>query len=139
MPTIKTALDALAELSETRLKLEDARAAMSTMANLPQAMRDENDARLAGQIARIDEQKAELLLNLVRFPPQHLRHFDRLEPFFAKGSYEKSIFIMTKYASSKAKKDQQKNAQLKRVIDTVRTAVIDAECVPRLAIQEHVR
>src|SRR5688500_3622686 len=133
MPSIKTTLGALAELSRTREQLEAARSELRTMANLPAAMRDEHDTHFAQQIARIDEQKAETLRDLVRFPPQHDRHFDKLEKFFAKGTYDKSVFIMTKYPVAKPKAKKPTDEQLQAVIDAVRAAVIASSCIPRLA------
>jgi hypothetical protein len=38
-----------------------------------------------------------LLQQTIDFPPRHIRHFPLLAEFWADGSYEKSVFVMSKF------------------------------------------
>ena len=66
---------------------------------------------------------------LLALPPQHLRYETKLGQFRREASFEKSVFIMTKFPEGKTKKD----AQLSRVITTVRQSIASAGFVPRIA------
>ena len=70
---------------------------------------------------------------LLALPPQHLRYETKLGQFRREASFEKSVFIMTKFPEGKTKKD----AQLSRVITTVRQSIASAGFVPRIASERH--
>lgn len=72
----------------------------------------------------------ERLRDLIDFPPHHLRHFPRLEAFWREGSYERSVFLMTKFPESDT--DPQ-SIQLQSVINSVSAAVTEAGFFPRIA------
>jgi hypothetical protein len=72
----------------------------------------------------------EQLRALLDFPPQHLRHFPRLEQFWREGTYERSVFLMTKFPEPGT---DPKATELQRVIDAVSAAVDAAGFVPRIA------
>jgi hypothetical protein len=63
------------------------------------------------------------------FPPQHNRHFEKLEEFWKDGSFEESIFIMTKYPEGNSPIDKQ----LQKVIDAVSVCITKHHYKPRLA------
>jgi hypothetical protein len=82
---------------------------------------------------RIEERRQrcrEELRSLLAFPPHHLRHFGLLEQFWHEGSYERSVFLMTKFPDTG---DGTKADQLQQVIDVVTAAVGTAGFVPRIA------
>jgi hypothetical protein len=70
------------------------------------------------------------LQRLVDFPPRHLRHFPLLEAFWADGSYERSVFVMTKFPDPGG---SPKTPELERVIEAVKSAVEASGFIPRLA------
>ena len=72
----------------------------------------------------------EQLSTLVKFPPQHLRHFPQLGQFWRDGSYERSVFLMTKFPEPSG---GPKAAELQRIIDAVSAEVKTAGFVPRIA------
>jgi hypothetical protein len=84
--------------------------------------------RLDGARARCREE----LERLLDFPPRHIRHKDLLEDFWRDGTYEQSVFIMTKFprtgVAAKAIDDE-----LNAVIAAVKEAVTAAGFHPRLA------
>ena len=80
------------------------------------------------------EAKQYVETNLLRFPPSHYaNHSGNLKQFFEAGSYEKSVFIMTKFPES----DQGEDAKLKLIIAEVRAAIADAGLIPRMATFEY--
>jgi hypothetical protein len=108
-----------------------------TMLNSTQnlALRDEAAKMLQKYI---DSAKAEMRAAvgvLIQWPPHKLEHFDKLDVFFAKYPYEKSVFIMTKYPNLLPDKQPktQLDAELLKVIDAVKTAVTDCGYAPHLA------
>jgi hypothetical protein len=96
-----------------------------------QAMRDE----LSKTVQKfIDQKKAEiraLVAELVRWPPHKSEHFAKLQDFFAHYSYEKSVFIMTKYPENPPQTPQ--DTQLQVLIDLVKDAVTARGYTPLLA------
>lgn len=71
-----------------------------------------------------------MLEELACFPGHHRSHFDRLEAFWADAPFERSVFVMTKYPDGA---DQTKDDALVRVIEAVKTAVLQAGYHPNLA------
>ena len=85
---------------------------------------DEQEER-ARQGCRAD---LEAFLN---FPPRHGRHQMHLDAFWRRGSYEKSVFVMTKFPEEPV--TAAKDTELGRVLEAVCTAVKAAGFVPRIA------
>lgn len=97
---------------------------------LSEAQRDEQDTKIKQFIEEVDALKKSTLEDLVRFPPHHhARHSQFIKPFGAKGPYDKSIFIMTKFPQSNEQIDQE----LRDVIKAVEDAITEAGWVPRIA------
>jgi hypothetical protein len=131
MPNFEQTLAVLGKLVELETRYELERRENLTEATLPKAFRDERDALLAQQIERVRREKLRGLDELVRYPPFHGRHFDKLADYYrcASCSFEKSVFIMTKFPESGTAADQQ----LQKIIEAVRGAVTECGHVPRLA------
>jgi len=84
--------------------------------------------------AKRREARQYLEANLLRFPPSHFAdHSGKLREFFDQGSYEKSVFIMTKFPES----DEGDDAKLKIIIEEVKTVIADAGLIPRIATFEY--
>lgn len=118
------------ELDETLDKLSVLRAELKNLVE----QRDSLSARFPNQAERdevsktiqkfIDQKKADIkatVADLVRWPPHKREHFDKLDDFFAAHSYEKSVFIMTKYPENPPK--SALDTQLQALIDLVKDAV----------------
>ena len=76
------------------------------------------------------EIKAYLQDDLLRFPPHHNRHHsEELKRFHEVASYEKSIFVMTKFPDG----NEERDVTLKAVIQEVRNAITDVGYTPRIA------
>jgi hypothetical protein len=131
MPDLDETLAVLAKLLKLELRLERDRRENLEDATLPKAFRDERDAGLIQQVESVRREKRQRLHELVRYPPFHDRHFSKLGLFHdnAGRSYEKSVFIMTKFPEGNSPLD----AQLRGVIDAVKAAVTACGHVPRLA------
>lgn len=89
----------------------------------------ELQADLLQSIARNRDRLLKLLQRTVDFPPRHMRHFALLEQFWRDGSYDKSVFVMSKFPSGLGTKDQQ----LARVLDVVSDGIAAAGFTPRIA------
>jgi hypothetical protein len=72
-----------------------------------------------------------VLREVIEFPPHHGRHEQVLAQFHDAGSFEKSVFVMTKFPDPK--KNAAVDAELAAVIEAVRQAVEARGYVPRLA------
>jgi len=96
---------------------------------LPKPKKDEIQADIEKQINVYETRQTEALAELVTFPPFHLRHFPKLQEFHQAASYDKSIFIMTKFPEGETALD----AELKRVIKAVEDAVKKCGFTPRIA------
>jgi hypothetical protein len=131
MPSFDQTLALLGKLVELETRYELERRENLTDATLPKAFRDERDAMLAQQIDNIRREKLRGLGELVRYPPFHVRHFDKLADYYkaAGCSFDKSVFIMTKFPDGNTAEDKQ----LQEIIDAVRDAVRECGHVPRLA------
>jgi hypothetical protein len=125
--------DICAKRMEYKKLIEQRDTMLSSTQNL--ALRDEMAKTLQKYI---DIAKAEMraaVAVLIQWPPHKLEHFDKLDQFFASFSYEKSVFVMTKYPNLLPDKQPktQLDAELLAVIDTVKTAVTDCGYTPHLA------
>jgi hypothetical protein len=99
---------------------------------LPKYQKDELQADIEARINAYEDRKAKALFELVKFPPQHLRHFPKLVEFHQSAQYDKSVFIMTKFPEGGTPLD----AELKRVITAVQEAVRDCGFTPRIASEK---
>ena len=97
---------------------------------LSAAMEDEFRADLQARIEKDADRCRRELLNLVDFPPRHLRHFALLERFWEDGGYERSVFLMTKFPEPG---EDEKAGELESVIDAVANAITSAGFIPRIA------
>lgn len=95
------------------------------------AMKDERDKDFKSDIERQRQRLMGLLLDVVEFPPQHLRHGQRLAQFHGAGTFDKSVFVMTKFPDPK--KPAPIDAELEAVIRAVRDAVGSCGYVARVA------
>lgn len=133
MPSLSEALTQLAKIFRKQFELQQ---------ELDRIIDEESEAgqqeRLGPYAERIAatrrEAKQYLETNLLRFPPSHFaNHSGKLKEFFESGSYEKSVFIMTKFPES----DDGDDAKLKDIIDEVEKAIADAGLIPRIATFEY--
>lgn len=92
-------------------------------------LEDEFQADLRQNMARNRLRLLRLLQRTVDFPPRHMRHFGTLERFWAEGSYDKSVFVMSKFPNGAAVADQE----LAHVLDVVSDAIEKAGYIPRIA------
>ncbi len=65
----------------------------------------------------------------LRCPPWHIRHRLKLGPFNAQGSYDRSVFVMTKFPTGSLAADQQ----LRDVVNCVANGLADRGFDPRIA------
>ena len=128
MPDISSTLDILRQLWTLASKAEADRREL-LQSNLPQAMKDDYEKKIQQQIESYHKDQAKLLDELVHFPPHTIEHFANLKQFHQASSYEKSVFIMTKFPGN----DSLPDAQLTKVIKAVQGAVVSAGFVPHLA------
>jgi hypothetical protein len=68
---------------------------------------------------------------LIKFPPRHIRHIGMLKEFWKDGSYDQSVFIMTKFPNENG--DKTKNEELERVLNAITAAVKACDFTPRVA------
>lgn len=126
--------DTLEDLWKKRTEYKDMLEQKNSLSKLNQAARDELSKTYQ---KHIDQQTAEMkavVAELVRWPPHKREHFDKLDDFFAAHSYEKSVFIMTKYPENPPK--SALDAQLQALIDLVKQAVSAQGYTPLLATEK---
>jgi len=70
-----------------------------------------------------------LLQRTVDFPPRHLRHFAMLEQFWIEGSYDRSVFVMSKFPGGGTPAD----TELEHLLTVVADAITQAGFCPRVA------
>jgi hypothetical protein len=133
MKDLNTAALELELLVEERI---DARVRLERMRNsgLSPAFEDELRGDLEARVAATERRIRRELLRFADFPTRHARHFERLPQFWTDGSFERSVFIMTKFPDAGA---GDRGAELQRVIDTVERAISDAGFIPRIAQFPH--
>jgi hypothetical protein len=125
-----------AELSSLRyfiLKLKKSEEDRVELLNspLPAGKKDELDKAIDIQINLLRRNMKEVLQTLLEFPPQHIRHQHKLQDFYNVADFEKSVFVMTKFADPAS--SSAIDVQLRGVIDAVRQAVQDCGFKARLA------
>lgn len=99
---------------------------------LPKANKDEMQLVFERQLKEFEASKRIELEKLVMFPPHKNRHFQGLTDFEVDGSFDKSVFIMTKFPASQ--NQQVKDKELQDVIDEVKKAISAKGYVPRIAL-----
>ena len=129
MPTLVDALSKLAKLFreqfELQLELDRLIDEVST------AHQDEFSQKYMQQIIQKRHEVREYLeSNLLRYPPQHYKnHSEELRKFLEVAPYDKSVFIMTKFAET----DEGDDKVLKEIIAEVKSSIIGAGFIPRIA------
>ena len=98
---------------------------------LPAAFKDERDVDIKKQIGDYTTRIDRLLRELTHFPPFHDRHGAMLREFHKVAPYDTSVFIMTKFPD--ADSDDPRDAQLAKIIETVRDAIAACGHSPRIA------
>lgn len=97
------------------------------------ALADEMDQIMARHASDWEQKVAERLRALVQFPEHHGRHNALLPVFEEDGTFEESVFIMTKFPEGNTPKDRA----LRRVIAAVQTEVREYGYVPRVATRQY--
>ena len=95
------------------------------------AMKDERDQDFKSDIERQRLRLMKLLRGVVEFPPHHIRHEQFLAQFHGVATFDKSVFVMTKFPVPK--KTAPVDAQLVAIIQAVRDAVQNCGYVARIA------
>ena len=91
-----------AALGEIQMAVESGiRASFELMqmgnSGLPGGMDDEIRANLRRSIELGPRRRCERLRSILSFPPHHVRHFGLLERFWREGTFDRSVFLMTKF------------------------------------------
>ncbi len=87
--------------------------------NYSRAVQNELYERAGDTVKTWEQMIRQKLEELILFPPQHSRHSSFLARFNQDSSYEKSIFVMTKFPTGSTPVDHE----LQTVIDAVRSSV----------------
>jgi len=111
------------------VKLERTKREISN-SHLGAADREERVDKVDDELRKKENERIEVLQDLVLFPPHHGQHAQQVEQFCKETPSDNSVFIMTKYPDEQ---DASKDAQLQRVIDSVKDAVTKCGFSPRLA------
>jgi len=98
---------------------------------LPPGMEEDHRRDLENRIRGYAGKSTALLETLVDFPPRHIRHFPKLTEFWAEGSFDRSVFIMTKFPDPKMAADRDK--QLETLLQTIMATVKAQGYLPRIA------
>lgn len=123
LQTLRFDFGKLAQLERDRLDLLNS--------PLNPAMKDERDQDFKKDIERQRQLVMKVLGEVVEFPPHHMRHQPFLAEFHGVATFDKSVFVMTKFPDPK--KPALIDAQLMAVIQAVRDAVQDRGYVARIA------
>ena len=130
MNDIETALKDLRSLITTVIRREQERDEF-LKGSMNNALKAELLLDVEKDIEKNKTRLAGVLKDLTRFPPCHLRHQLKLLAFHENASYEKSIFIMTKFPN--AQNPSPADSELEEVIKTVRNTVVACGYEPRMA------
>jgi hypothetical protein len=99
---------------------------------IPAAFKDEIQGVYKRQIDEMERLKRTILEKLVVFPPHKERHFQGLIDFENEGTFDKSVFIMTKFPNTQ--NPQPKDAELFKIINCVSESVKANGFIPRIAL-----
>jgi hypothetical protein len=123
LSTLRMDVVRLTQLERDRLDLLNS--------TLNAAEKDERDQDFKSDIERQRLRLMKILKEVVEFPPQHLRHEQVLPAFHGVSTFDKSVFVMTKFPDPKS--SSPADAQLTAVIQEVRNAVQGCGFVARIA------
>jgi hypothetical protein len=129
MPEIQATITQLEQFFRRMHSAQTELAGLRRESYLDAEMYEQDKTMLSQQIRTERNKIADVLNRLCRFPPQHSRHFGILDEFHQKGSFDNSVFIMTKFPDGAA----AESAQLTQVIDCVKAAVTASGYTWRLA------
>jgi len=104
---------------------------LQDIGNVNAAFQDELDHRMSQRVQMWQESIKDKLANLVRYPPHHSRHFEKLKEFYEKheSTYESSVFIMTKFPGEESEND----LRLRKVVDAAAKAIRNCDYCPCIA------
>jgi hypothetical protein len=130
MPSIKEALASLDKYFFQIAKLKrDLQENMDQ--DIPKPLKDELQGLMEKQLEVYERSKVSALEELICFPPQFSKHFEKLTDFHQVAPYKKSVFIMTKFPN--VQNPGPTDAELTRVIKAAQDAVTASGFIPRLA------
>jgi len=133
MPAIEDALNQLGNFFQFISTAQSQLAEVRRENYLDDAMFERQRARLAQQIRDYRQEMLDVLELLCQFPPQHDRHFKKLPEFHQQGSYDESVFIMTKFPDP----GDPAAKGLLDVIASVETAIRARGYRPRIALGQN--
>lgn len=124
--------DLLRDICDKRTSLKQMEDQLTSMVNSTAnlALRDELAQTIRRHMSATKREVKAAVSELVRWPPHKMEHFEQLTEFFGQHSYEKSVFIMTKYPN---KPPGPLDVQLHNVIDSVAKHVTGCGYVPHMA------
>lgn len=102
---------------------------------LPAWMKDQRDVELKEQTEANRVKLRRALEEMTRFPPHHERHAALLKTFHQAGSFDRSVFIMTKFPN--AQNPDSRDVRLGEVIRAVQDAVTACQYAPRIASENN--
>jgi hypothetical protein len=135
MRDLDAALNDLQYLISRRLSLQNDINQVATM-GLSAALADEERQRLQKEEREARARSLKQLEDLLSFPPRHIRHKEQLDDFWRDGTYELSVFVMTKFPRTGAAA-QANDAELEKVLAAVSAAVQRAGFHSRIARDGH--
>lgn len=130
MPSYNDAINSLNQCYESIILLKESLQKLMN-SNLPKPQKDEMQGLFEKQLEGLERAKKAELEKLVIFPPHKDKHFHALPNFEIDGTYDKSVFIMTKFPDDQNPKPI--DLELKKIIQEVRDAVTAKGFIPRLA------
>ena len=136
MPDFDAALKTIRYFLSQEQQLIQERQELMERQELDRDMREEQDEFLATQLKERERRTREKFENLLSVPPFHSRHDGLLEQFHDVASFEKSVFIMTKFPRDNPAERDALDEQLERVINAVKTAVEGSGFTPRIATEQ---
>lgn len=124
--------DICSKRAEYKKLIEQRDSVLNSTQNL--ALRDELTRTMQKYIDTAKADVKAAVAELIRWPPHKSEHFEKLAQFFAQYSYEKSVFIMTKFPEKPP--NSALDVQLQKVIETVSEAVKNCGHIPHLASEK---
>jgi hypothetical protein len=88
-----------------------------------------NIRRVAAELEETRSAMEELAITFLQIPPWHGRHRTAIHEFNRVSTYNESVFVMTKFPDGNTEQD----AELSRVIQAVKEALIKNGLIPRIA------
>jgi hypothetical protein len=130
MPSLEQVIGELRVLFEHELE-ERSKREKVYRGNYNPGFQDELVEQINGQVKQWETRIASKLETLLRYPPQYIDHMDKLKGFHEKATYDRSVFIMTKFPKPDSIAPQ--DLQLSRVITATKAAVTGCGYTPRMA------